>query len=489
MFLPKHNKLIVLLTCVLLVLSCKDKNSLPTGPDETDDVNKSITILYTNDEHGWMEPTSTHGGAAGMVGLWKGKEGYSENGPFLILSGGDMWTGPAISTWTKGEAMIAAMNAMGYNAAALGNHEFDNKIEGLKERMDQAEFPFLSANTREKQSGLSPDFALPYVVQTINGIKVGLIGLTTTTTPTSTFPDHVIDYNFIPYDQALQEVIPNVKADSAELMIIVGHITCNEMRRLAPLAAQLGVSVIGGGHSHEVVNENVSGVAIIESGCNLQNYAKVEIVFDTDADTIVSLVQSIEQNTGGTPDAEVEAIVTFWQNQVKATLSEVIGYVNEEIGQRSNAMYNMVTDSWLYVYPSADISTTNTGGIRQSIPAGNITLGTIVGLLPFENNIIELELTGNQVIDCTHYLIVGGMTKLDGYKLADGTPLDANAMYSVLTTDYLYARDDYNFSSYDTSPYYTSIHYRQPVIDWIKSLMNTSSSNPLDLYLDFTPRQ
>ena len=87
--------------------------------------------MYTNDEHGLMEATESSGGAAGLMGLWREQEGYSENGPYLILSGGDMWTGPAISTWFKGESMVNVMNGMQYDAAAIGNHEFDFKIEGL----------------------------------------------------------------------------------------------------------------------------------------------------------------------------------------------------------------------------------------------------------------------------------------------------------------------------------------------------------------------
>ncbi len=117
-----------------------------------------------------------------------------------------------------------------------------------------------------------------------------------------------------------------------------------------------------------------------------------------------------------------------------------------------------------------------------------ITLATMVGVLPFENPIVELELTGMQVIDCAGDLVVGGMTTIEGYFHSDGSPLVADSIYHVLTIDYLYARTDYNFSLYDPTPYNTAIHYRQPVIDWIESL-NTSSSDPLNNYLDHTPRQ
>jgi 2',3'-cyclic-nucleotide 2'-phosphodiesterase (5'-nucleotidase family) len=150
-------------------------------------------------------------------------------------------------------------------------------------------------------------------------------------------------------------------------------------------------------------------------------------------------------------------------------------------------MFNMVTDSWLYNFPSADISLTNMGGIRQDIPAGDITFGTIVSVLPFENNILEVDLTGAQLVECISDLVVGGMTTIGGYQLSDGTPINPGTIYKVLTLDYLYSRPDYCFQYYDVDPYPTSMHYRQPVIDWIISL-NTSAANPLDNYLDHTAR-
>jgi 5'-nucleotidase / UDP-sugar diphosphatase len=477
-------KIFILCFVLPLLILCKKNN--PIKPPDVSENYRNLTILYTNDEHGWMEPTSTHGGAAGMMGLWKEKEGYTEDGPYLVLSGGDMWTGPAISTWTQGEAMAAVMNAMDYSAAAIGNHEFDFKIEGLNARIEQSEFPFLSANIRNKTTGEIPDFATPFIVKQVNDIKIGVIGLTTTSTPLSTFPDHVEDYNFINYETALQEFVPKMKQAGAELLIIAGHICYPEIMNLLASAKELGITMIGGGHCGTVISENINDISINMTGASMYNYSKIEMTFDTAGDTIVSLKQNIIENIGGTPDNEIKSIVSYWQDQVNVTLSQVIGYTNTEITRNSHAMFNMVTDSWLFAYPSADISCTNAGGIRQSIPAGEITLGTIVGVLPFENNIIKLELTGSQVKDVTGNLIVGGMTRY-GYKLSDGTSIEDNQTYRVLTTDYLYARSDYNFSIYDANPYYTSILYRQPTIDWIKSL-NTSAANPLDLYLDHSPR-
>ncbi|OQX95174.1 hypothetical protein B6I21_06790 [candidate division KSB1 bacterium 4572_119] len=482
----KHSAIISFILATVIIFSiCSKKDS--TSPNEETEKIRKLVILYTNDEHGWMEVSDPYGGAAGMMGLWKENENYSEDGPYLILSGGDMWTGPAISTWTKGESMVDVMNAMDYTAAAIGNHEFDFKIDELKKRITESEFVYLSANIREKATGEIPDFATPSVIIEKNGIKIGIVGITTRTTPNSTFPDHVKDYDFIDYETALTGAVPELRESGAELIIVIGHTCRSENRALCPLAAELGISIIGGGHCHQAYIEQLAEVTVMESGSYMRNYAKLDLMFDTEGDTLVSISGSINENIGGNPDQDIQTIVDYWKSETDATLSEVIGYTSQEIGSRTHGMYNMVTDSWLISYPNADISCTNIGGIRQSIPAGEITVGTIVGVLPFENNIIELELTGSQVIEQTANLIVGGMTRIGGYNLANGTPIESGQIYHVLTTDYLYSRSDYNFSIYDPEPYYTSYLYRQPVIDWITSL-NTSAGNSLHQHLDNTAR-
>lgn len=174
---------------------CEKRSPVQPDPDNSIGKNRRIVVLYTNDEHGWMEGTGNADGAAELVGRWKQTEGYMPDSPYLILSGGDMWTGPAISTWFKDESMAEVMNKMNYSAAAIGNHEIDFKIEGLKEKIAQSTFPLLSANIREKATGDIPDFVQPYLVKEVNGVSVGIIGLTTTTTPVSTFPDYVKDYD------------------------------------------------------------------------------------------------------------------------------------------------------------------------------------------------------------------------------------------------------------------------------------------------------
>jgi 2',3'-cyclic-nucleotide 2'-phosphodiesterase (5'-nucleotidase family) len=471
-----------LLLALLILLNC-GTHQTPIKLEPPVDNIRQITILYTNDEHGWMEPTEKAGGAAGLMGRWREKDGYTTDKPYLILSGGDMWTGPAISTWFQGESMVEVMNAMNYSAAAIGNHEFDFKIEGLKKRLQESSFPYLSANIREKSSGKIPEFSKPYIIKEVNDIKIGLIGLTTITTPTSTFPDNVIDYLFLPYEQALDEYVPKVKAEGAELIMVLGHICEYELEDLVPTAQRLGISIVGGGHCNDKVAQIVDDVTLIEGGGHLQGYVKVDLSFDIQKDRPVSVTANYFDNIGGTPDSTIDAIVTKWKVRADAQLSEVIGYANKSIPRHSSAMQRLVVDSWLVSFPTAQVSATNRGGIRAEIPAGDISLGTIVGVLPFENSIVELELTGAELIKFieTSRPVLGGMTTSGGYHLSNGKAVDPKTTYKVLTTDYLYSATP-ELATFDSTPYQTSVNYRQPVIDWIRSLQ-TTTENPLDSHL------
>ncbi|NOZ07322.1 MAG: bifunctional metallophosphatase/5'-nucleotidase [FCB group bacterium] len=479
-------KIIVLAASAIFLLNTGSTCNGPSAEDSTSDVVRELTIFYTNDEHGWMVHDGDSGGAAEMVGQWRDVEGYSEDGPFLILSGGDMWTGPAISTWFQGESMTEIMNAMNYSAAAVGNHEFDFGQAGLLERAEQANFPFLSANMRDETTGELTAYALPYTLVEINQIIVGIIGLTTMSADDINFPENVAGLDFIDYETALEEIVPQVKSEGAELLIVISHLCKYDMEALAPTLASLGIALIGGGHCHEAVTETVNDVGILESGSYLRNYGKAALTFNDNTDTVVNMELSVVPNDWSHTDPEVAQIVAEWQTRLTDDLASVIGYVENDLLRHSDPMYNLITDAWLWAYP-ADIAMTNTGGIRQDLLAGDITLESWVGILPFENFIVQLDLSGSQIMSLEGDLVVGGMTKIDGYYLSDGTPIYPDSVYTVLTTDYIYSTFD-GFSDYDPDPYETSIHWRQPVIDYIQSLQ-TTAEDPLENYLDYEPRQ
>ena len=179
--------------------------------------------------------------------------------------------------------------------------------------------------------------------------------------------------------------------------------------------------------------------------------------------------------------------VAHWQQQTDDALGEVIGYTKDGLAARSNALLNLVTDAWLQAYPTADVALNNLGAFRQGIDAGPITLGDIVGVLPFNDQIVDAAVTGAQLkqnLDCCDSAIAG-ITYRDGkLLLADGTPVDPQKTYHVLINDFMAVGGDrYKFDKQDPNAYFTAIDWRQPVIDALKRL-GTSEKEPLERHLD-----
>ena len=473
-----------------------------------------ITVLHTNDEHGWLQPfvayksPITEGGAANLMGRFTQIEGYSPDADgFLLLSAGDNWTGPSISTWFEGKPVVEVMNAMGYDASVIGNHEFDFGREALNERIAEADFPFLSANIYYSGTTNLADFVTPYIIKEVNGVKVGIVGLTTVSTAWTTHPKNIGDLAFGDYEEALRREVPKMRAEGAELIIVESHMCSENLVPLAEAVSDLDIALMEGGHCHDTFTGQVGDTLILEAYWAMRAYGKTEFFLDPVTHDVVDSTHQVilnqyvtEEGNPVTPDPDIQAIVDYWQAETDEAMGEVIGYTETGIAKRSWQQGNYVTDSWLWAYPEGDFAITNWGGLRADIDAGDITLGDIVGMLPFDNVIIDCAITGAQLVEnleCCGGAVAGftytyheedGQTVVDSVTLADNSPLVMTETYHVLVNDFMYAGGDgYLFGDQDPNAYDTSIQWRQPVIDWTKA-QNTSAENPIDPLIDDQPR-
>jgi 5'-nucleotidase/UDP-sugar diphosphatase len=446
----------------------------------------TLTVLYTGDEHGWMAGEESGRGAAELTGLWAAR--YSDSEAVLTFSGGDNWTGPAISTWFEGQGMVEVMNAMGYAASTIGNHEFDFGLDVLQARLNQAVFPYLGANIRYKSDGTVPtDLGIqPYTLVEVAGLKIGLVGLANADTPSVTNPKIVEDFDFLDNAETLREIVPEVRQAGADLIFVPSHLCTWELAPLARDVADLGITLFGGGHCHEEYAGVVAGSVILAAGSNLRAYAYASFEISSPEVAILDADYGVEQNSGGTPDPQMAEIVVHWQARTDEELDVVIGYLQHEIPQQSEEMAALTTESWLWAYP-ADVALTNWGGMRDRIPAGEITYSSIISVMPFNNVLVEVKLTGDQLETVLDFgqgtPPVSGIHLEKGDWVLDktGEPPDSEATYSLLVTDFLYAGgDDYTMlAEFDPATYDTAISWRQPVIDWILA-QGSSVAKPLD---------
>lgn len=447
---------------------------------------RRLVILYTNDEHGWMESSQDSGGAAGALHRWRRDHGFADDGPFLVLSGGDMWTGPAVSALLQGRSMADVMNRMGYDAAAVGNHDFDFGEQVLRDRARQSEFPFLSANLVDRETGEAPDFVRPYVIHEVDGIRVGIVGLTTVETRVDTRPSYAQGFRFRRYEQVLLEVLPEVQDQGVDVILVIGHLCNSELRGVADVASQYRVPLMGGGHCHEEHNEIESGVRLIESGFFLRGYVRTELWVDVQADKVVAQDTIILPNPPGPGAIEIGERIDFWRRQVDPSYWRPIGYAAGPIDRRSELMDRLLTRAWLRAVPEAQVAIASRRYVQQSLPPGEITPASIVGVLPVENELLRVQLSGADLAATvrTRDPVLGGLTRAgDELRLPDGSALDPQGTYEVVLPDVIYyGANYYEVQSMDPSAVETDLPWREPLVQFILDL-HTSPDRPLDRVL------
>lgn len=311
---------------LILFLYCCSNETLTENPiiipTEPEQELREFTIFYTNDEHGWIDSTYYSNGAANMMGWWRNEEDYNDDESYLILSGGDNWHGPPISNNFKGESVVSVMNTMGYDAATIGNHEFEFGISNLYDRINQAKFPFISSNIRIKDTNVIPNIATPYVIKEINDVTIGIVGLTPIGTHNLTVTEYVENYDFIDYLTALNEIVPKVKSDGAELIILAAHVTYTTLIDLAPSLTELGIHIAGGGHCHrkidpQLVSTGNGDLAVFQSFAKMQSYVRIDINFDKISKKIVSFNMNNHTNSITQKDTIVQNVVKYWDHKLQ----------------------------------------------------------------------------------------------------------------------------------------------------------------------------
>jgi 2',3'-cyclic-nucleotide 2'-phosphodiesterase (5'-nucleotidase family) len=450
----------------------------------------TVTLLHTSDEHGWIEageqsPGWMSGGAAEMMGLWQTNEGYPSPSS-VALTSGDMWTGPAISTWSKGEATVEAMNAMGYQAAALGNHEFDFGQANLAQRRAASTFAYLAANLTAKD-GSSSNLAEPFRVVEVSGIHLGIVGLANRATTNYLIEQNTAGLAFGDYAAALRRVVPEARNRGADLVVVIAHECAAPLADLAKQVQDLNLPVMFGGHCHAESAEQVGSTWVVESGQGLGSYSRADIELDARSRAVravrVRLMKNAWQKAlepAAPPSPAIGAIVRRWAERTHAQLGRVLGYTDTRIGRSD--LYTLVTRSWLAAFPGADIAISNGRGFRQDIPRGEITLASILSVLPFENTIMSLALTGAQVTEdlaCCGEMAVSGIDGGRGILTKTGERLDPTKVYRVLINSYMYSLSPrFPFARQDPRATDTGFPWREPVIQWIEA-QKSSAQKPL----------
>ena len=458
------------------------KTAAGTGATQALGADK-FQILHTNDLHGRLDAASvvTGGkpfdqGGLPMIGGMIQRDRARAPELTLVLDAGDAWVGQLISGIDRGRSMVKAMSLIGYDAQALGNHDFDWGQDDLAANAKAASFPFLTANVVEEATGRTPAFAKPFIVKDLKIAKVAVIGLTY---PSSTIirAASVKGLRFEPAIDSVKRFLPEMKKQ-ADVIVALSHLG------IEGGSARLGggdnalalaipeIDLIVGGHDHLAFRTARSSgkTRIFQTGSNGDNLGRIEVTVDP-ATKKVSAVQGADvllpvSSGAATPHPDVAKVVAERRAEAEKIGSKVIGkatglFVQDR--EMNNPLGNVVADALLdYGVKQGwktDIAFYNSAGTRAAVGEGDITYFKLAEVLPFQNSAVSVDLTGEQLKEVLEgmagnagrlFMSGGTMT----YRFSNtpnsrvlkatvaGQPLDLKRVYHVATIDYLLGGGD-----------------------------------------------
>ncbi len=389
-----------------------------------------LTILHTNDIHSRIESINKYdstcdaegeaegkcfGGVARLKTILDAKRADMADENVLVLDAGDPFQGSLFYTTYKGAAEAEFMEAIGYDVMAVGNHEFDDGPQGLAAFIDAVSFPVISGNLDLSTSAELKDKVENHVVLEVGGQKIGIISALATDTVDTSSPGK---------DVVFQDEIESLKADVAALqdegvniIIALNHVG---LAKDLEIAAQVpGLDLVVGGHSHTLLsntNEDAAGpypmmvgdVPVVQAYAYSKYLGEVTLTFDDDGNLISAEGEPILLDASVTPDADIAARVAEMGAPIEEMKQRVVAETGAAVeGSRDICrvqeceMGNLVADAMLarVADQGAQIAIANSGGLRASIDEGEVTMGEVLTVLPFQNTLSTFEISGQGVID------------------------------------------------------------------------------------------
>ncbi|MCK8463039.1 5'-nucleotidase/apyrase family protein [Aliiroseovarius sp. S1339] len=448
----------------------------------------TLTVLHTNDFHARFEPISKYdsgcsaedntagecfGGSARLVSALAEARARSNNS--ILVDGGDQFQGTLFYTYYKGKLAAEMMNKMGYDAMTVGNHEFDDGPEVLSGFMDAVDFPVLMSNADVSGEELLAGKLAKSAVIERGGEKLGLIGLTPQDTDELASPGpNVI---FTDPVQAVQGEVDKLTAEGVNKIIVLSHSGYRVDQTIAE--GTTGVDIIVGGHTNTLLsntNESAEGpyptmvgsTAIVSAYAYGKFLGELNVTFDDEGNITEATGEPIIMDGAVAEDEATVARITEAaapleeiRNKVVAETAELIDGERDSCRAKECAMGNIIADAMLdrVKDQGIEIALANGGGIRASIDAGEVTMGEVLTVLPFQNTLSTFQVSGATILEALEngvsqheegagrFLQVAGLkyafdvSKPAGERVSDvmvgEAPIDPEKTYGVVSNNYV----------------------------------------------------
>ena len=445
-------KLLGLLLALALLLGCASAEEAAAPA-----MQKDLVILYTSDVHCGIAQNWGYATLSAM------KEQYAKDNYVLLVDDGDATQGEPVGTMTKGEAIIDIMNAVGYDIAIPGNHDYDYGMERFFELTKKANFPYISCNFNKEGELV---FA-PHIIKEFDGVKIAFVGVTTPMTLRSSTPKYFMNdkgefiYGFMEDDagqklyNAVQKAVDDARGEGANYVILMAHLgnedECSPWRYDQVIENTSGIDVLLDGHSHDleqVTVKNKDGVDVPRSavGTKLNSIGVLTITKDGKISTApidctakpgVPAQLGLENDGSKAVDAATEKLDGKLKEVVAKSSVDLI--INDPEAQTEDGkpvriirraetnLGDLCADAYRDQAGGADIAFVNGGGIRTSISAGDITLNDILLVHPFGNSLTVIEVTGQQMLDALEWSVHGLPGEFGGFLQVSGITFEYDA--------------------------------------------------------------
>ena len=434
-----------------------------------------LTIVHLNDVHGRLKLDEREEG----IGYGKIKTKVDElreaNPNLLLVNAGDTFHGEVNVNLTEGKAMVDIMNLMGFDIMVPGNHDFNYGYERLLELRDMADFPIVGANILKEEDNTS-DFK-PYEIFEFEDLKVGVFGLSTEETKFKSHPDNTEGIKFENEIEVAEKMVKELNEKDVDVIIALVHLGIDGTSTITSkqIAEEVeGIDLIIDGHSHQILNEKIGDTLLVQAESYNKNIGVVNIKIEDGkvVDKEASLI-TYEDAKDIEPDPVIEEEIEKLEELNEPMKAVVVGKTKvdldgerEDVRTKETNLGNLIADAMLESVEQGDIAFANGGGIRASIPAGDITVGDVVTSFPFSNTIAAIEVTGEELVaalehgvdsypeQAGHFPHVSGMTYKFNVEnpvgerivevLVKGEPVDLEKTYVLVTNDFMAAGgDDY----------------------------------------------
>jgi 2',3'-cyclic-nucleotide 2'-phosphodiesterase/3'-nucleotidase len=442
----------------------------------------TVRVLETTDFHGALLPGAkerrsgrAYGGSAVLAAHLRRLRAENPEGT-ILLDGGDAFQGTMISNLQYGRPVVEQMNLLGYSGFAVGNHDFDWSADTLMRRVAEMRFSAFAANLVERRTGRMPRWVRSDTLIVRRGVRVGLFGMAYVGTPKVTLATNVANLRFEDDSATAARLVPALRRRGhPQLVIELGHTpaetdsTRHASGDLARLARGVrGVDLWMGGHSHNYVLDEIGGATVMIPGSQGQAVGVCDLTVDPVAGRVVErrarLLNTYADEV--TPDSLLAARVAGWNSHVAAIAATPVARNARALTRGrggESTLGDLVADA-MKAETKADLAFTNSGGLRADLAEGPITKGSVYEVIPFDNTLVIVKLTGAQVRGMLEDgLGHGRVSQQSGLRyrfdlsrpagqrllaltLADGSALDEAKTYAVVVNNFMAAGGD----NYDT---------------------------------------